>query len=273
MSAHLSRFTASAGRVTLAGAGPGDPELITLKLAHRLAEADVILIDRLVNPEIVKALAKPEALCVYVGKKGYSDESISQQTINDLLVLHALSGKQVVRLKGGDVAFFSNVLDELRTLTAHHIPFEIIPGITAASGASAYSGVPLTARGAAKAVRFLSFEDNATLTEAQWTDLASTTDTLVFYMGARNISRLMMHFQQFASTSKSVMVVERATTPEQRIFTGSTHASVFEWLPEDVQTPALIIVGEVVRFQSEFDWFTPEHGNATEHPLTTTLAG
>ncbi len=130
------------GKVILAGAGPGDPELITLKLQQRLAVADVIIVDRLVNPEIIDRFADKNALTLMTGKQGYHDGSVAQDDINKLMVGHARNGKTVLRLKGGDVAFYSNVLDELLSLHEHEIPFEIIPGITAGSGASAYTGIP-----------------------------------------------------------------------------------------------------------------------------------
>jgi siroheme synthase len=123
-----------------------DPELITVKLANVLQQADVILTDRLVNPEIITQHARPDAKIITTGKQGYNEASMSQDEINQLLVNYALEGSNVVRLKGGDVAFFSNVLDELMVLQKNNISFEIIPGITAASGASAYAGIPLTAR-------------------------------------------------------------------------------------------------------------------------------
>src|SRR5215831_10236075 len=137
----------SNGKVVIAGAGPGDAELITIKLQKRLKEAEVIITDRLVNPAIIEENAKKDVEVIFTGKQGYHDGSVSQEEINKLIVQHALAGKKVLRLKGGDVAFFSNVLDELRCLTVNEIEFEIIPGITAASGASAYAGIPLTARG------------------------------------------------------------------------------------------------------------------------------
>src|SRR6185436_4386288 len=121
------------GKVILASAGPGDAELITLKLQRRLAEAEVIIADRLVNPLIIENNASKDAVVIHAGKQGYNDASFVQEDINELILQHALEGKTVLRLKGGDVAFFSNVLDELKTLAENEIEFEIIPGITAAA--------------------------------------------------------------------------------------------------------------------------------------------
>ena len=143
------------GKVILIGAGPGDPELLTLKAARWLQQADVVLTDRLVSKEILETHVGVNAEVVYVGKQCRKGESTPQATINELLVEYAQQGKLVVRLKGGDVSIFSNILDELQTLFEKAIPYEIVPGITAALGAAAYSGMPLTARGYSTAVRFL----------------------------------------------------------------------------------------------------------------------
>src|SRR6187401_3050874 len=131
----------SEGFVTLAGAGPGDAELITLKLQKRLTEADVIITDRLVNPDIISSHARKDALILFAGKQGYNDSSFSQEQVTTLIIEHAQQGKKVLRLKGGDVAFFSNVLDELHALTGKHRPCERMPGSTATWGASAYAGI------------------------------------------------------------------------------------------------------------------------------------
>ena len=135
------------GKVILAGAGCGDPELLTLKAAKYLQQADVVITDRLVSQTILDTHVPKDVPIIYVGKQNLKSGSTSQEEINQLILEQALEGKLVVRLKGGDIAFFSNILDELATLIAHEIPYEMVPGITAASGASAYAGIPLTARG------------------------------------------------------------------------------------------------------------------------------
>jgi uroporphyrin-III C-methyltransferase len=181
----------SKGKVILAGAGPGDTELITIKLSKALQQADVIITDRLVNPDIIKNYARPDARIIIAGKQGYNDTSVSQEEINQFLINYATEGYTIVRLKGGDVAFFSNVLDELIALQKNNISFEIIPGITAASGASAYAGIPLTARGYSQAVQFLTFNPNSYYSSERWKELAKSNDTLVFYMAAKNINDLV----------------------------------------------------------------------------------
>src|SRR5215471_1865362 len=160
--------------VVLAGAGPGDADLITIKLQKRLQRADVIITDRLVNPAIINAYKSAEAQVILTGKQGYHDGSISQEQINELIVRHALAGKKVLRLKGGDVAFFSNVLDELRCLAINQMAFEIIPGITAASGASGYAGIPLTARGFSRGVQILTVHKCSHYTPEMWKQLANS---------------------------------------------------------------------------------------------------
>src|SRR6185437_7969002 len=143
------------GKLVIAGAGPGDPELLTVKSARHLQQADVVLTDRLVSDEILTRYVNPNAEIIHVGKQCRRGISTPQQTINELIVYHCLLGKLVVRLKGGDVSIFSNILDELETVVSNNIPYEIIPGVTAALGAAATAGIPLTARGYATSVRFL----------------------------------------------------------------------------------------------------------------------
>lgn len=171
-----------AAKVILIGAGPGDPELITLKAVKYLQQADVVLTDRLVSEALLKEHVNSGAEIIFTGKESGSPKSVAQQHINDLLVRYYYEDKLVVRLKGGDVAFFSNVLDELLTLIKHDIPYEIVPGITAASGASAYAGMPLTARGYADSVRFITCHSKEERPESYWQELAATSDTLVLYM-------------------------------------------------------------------------------------------
>src|ERR1700730_1266727 len=172
------------GKVIISGAGPGDPELVTIKTVRWLQQAEVILTDRLVSAEILNLYANPKAEIIYVGKQCGRGASTPQSTINQLLVQYAKSGKLVVRLKGGDVSVFSNILDELKILVQYKIPYAIVPGITAGLGAAAYSGIPLTARGLSNAVRFLTYYKTDVLDSDYWKDLADTDDTLVFYMSS-----------------------------------------------------------------------------------------
>jgi len=174
-------------KVIIAGAGPGDPELITLKTFRALENADVIITDRLVSPEIFSRFVSAKTEIIYAGKESRRVNSTSQISINAMLVEEWRKGKNVVRLKGGDVSIFSNILDELQTLTHNKIPYEIIPGVSAALGAAAYAGIPLTARNHATAVRFLTWYDESIITNETWKELAHTSDTLVFYMSGEKV--------------------------------------------------------------------------------------
>jgi uroporphyrin-III C-methyltransferase len=247
------------GKVILAGAGPGDADLITVKLQKRLAEANVIITDRLVNPEIITAHAKKEVLVVQAGKQGYSDDSYPQEEINQLIIEHALAGKKVVRLKGGDVAFFSNVLDELIALQENNIPFEIIPGITAASGASAYTGIPLTARGFAQGVQFITYNPNSDHTIEKWKALAANDDTLVFYMAGKNTVTLIESLLLYArQPGTPLAVIEQACTPHQQVHISTLENSIRDLRDKTLSSPSLIIVGEVVKLHHRFNWFNAD---------------
>ena len=157
---------------------------------------------------------RPEVQVVFIGKQGGNPDSTSQETINQLLVKYASEYNLVVRLKGGDVAFFSNVLDELETLIAHQIPYEIIPGVTSASGASAYAGIPLTARNYATAVRFLTYTNPENIGSNSLKEWAETNDTLIFYMSSRSLNSLLNRLiENNIANDKWVAVIEQATTP------------------------------------------------------------
>ncbi|MFY7839810.1 MAG: uroporphyrinogen-III C-methyltransferase [Lacibacter sp.] len=258
------------GKVIIAGAGPGDAELITIKLQKRLAQADVIFVDRLVNPEITDLYARPDALVLMTGKQGYHDGSVAQDDINKLLVGHAQNGKTVLRLKGGDVAFFSNVLDELQSLSEANIPFEIIPGITAASGASAYAGIPLTARGYAKAVQFITFNPCSFYTREQWKAWASSSDTLVFYMAARNLEGLAELFLRHTKKPHTALaVIEQATTAHQRVHVSTIANVKSDFAGVQFSSPSLVIIGDVVQLHEQFNWYAANKAGSVFNELVT----
>ncbi len=244
------------GKVILAGAGPGDAELITVKLQRRLGEADVIITDRLVNPDIISLHGKKDAEIILAGKQGYNDASVSQIEINQLIVQHASEGKTVLRLKGGDVAFFSNVLDELQSIVEAGIEFEIIPGITAAAGASAYAGIPLTAREYSQGVQLLTFNPNSYYSSEKWKSLAHTNDTLVFYMAAKNITdlaELLLRYTRKAQTP--LAVIEQATTVHQQVHITTLQNCAADFAGKQFSSPSLVIVGDVVNLHKQFNWF------------------
>jgi len=258
------------GKVILAGAGPGDPDLITVKAANYLQRADVVLTDRLVSKVILTRYVKPSAEIIEVGKQCRRGISTPQKTINDLLVKYALQGKFVVRLKGGDVSFFSNILDELEVLVANEIAYEIVPGVTAASGAAAYGGMPLTARDHATAVRFLTYYKSTVVSEDYWQELANTDDTLVFYMSSETLDALVEKLIKYRiDESKQLAVIEQATTAYQQVYTSSLYAYAEKLKGQKFLSPSLVIIGKVVGLQEQFKWF--EGSDAREYyfkPLT-----
>jgi uroporphyrin-III C-methyltransferase/precorrin-2 dehydrogenase/sirohydrochlorin ferrochelatase/uroporphyrin-III C-methyltransferase len=243
------------GKVIFAGAGPGDPELLTCKAARFLREADVIITDRLVSESILETFARKDALILHAGKQRDKEGSTPQQVINELLVGYALEGKLVVRLKGGDPTIFSNILDELQSLLKYQIDYEIIPGITAATGAAAYAGIPLTARNYADAIRILTLHKPELMNESDWKDLAKTDDTLVFYMSGINLDLLVENLTGHGiSGEKFISIIEQATTPMQRV----TTYPIQEFVAGKKQTrwisPTLVIIGKVAALQEQFQW-------------------
>jgi len=252
----LLAATLTKGKVIIAGAGPGDPELITIKLQKALAIADVIISDRLVNPAIIQLNAQPNATVILVGKQGYSELSISQDEINAIIVENSLKGQNVLRLKGGDVAFFSNVLDELFSLKANDLEYEIIPGITAAAGASAYTGIPLTARGFSQGVQWITFNPSANYRPEKWKYLAATNDTLVFYMASKNVIDLAELLTRYMGKKDvPLAIVEQATTQYQKVNISSLKKCAVDFKHLQFSSPSLVIVGEVVSLYHQFNWF------------------
>lgn len=242
------------GKVILAAAGPGDPELITVKAVRYLQVADTVLTDRLVSNEILKLYVNPSAEVIYVGKQCRRGNSTPQETINELIREHALQGKLVVRLKGGDVSVFSNILDELQVLKENNIPYEIVPGVTSALGAAAYAGIPLTARGYATAVRLLTYYKSDIVADEYWKDLATTKDTLVFYMSAETVDGIVSKLiKNGVAEDTFIAVIEQATTPLQQVHTCNIYD--FTQLPDRPFTsPSLVIVGRVVALHEQFAW-------------------
>jgi uroporphyrin-III C-methyltransferase len=260
--------------VIIAGAGPGDPELITAKAIRHLGSADIILTDRLVSDTILQLYANKKAEIIYVGKQCRKGASTPQAAINRLMVEYALSGKKVVRLKGGDVSVFSNILDELEVLKTYNIPYEIVPGITAALGAAAYAGMPLTARDYSTAVRLLTYYKKDIITDAYWKDLATTTDTLVFYMSAETVGEVVEHLIQNGITEDvHIAVIEQATTPLQRVYTCPVHQFKSEYAQHLFISPSLVVIGKVVALHAQFGWINNSiHAGSYFTPLTSILS-
>jgi uroporphyrin-III C-methyltransferase len=255
------------GKVILAGAGPGDPELLTVKALRWLQRADVVVADRLVSPEILRGYTRADARIILVGKESHSAVSTPQTEINRLLVELAMEGKLVVRLKGGDVSIFSNVLDELQALAGLGIPYELVPGVTAALGAAAYAGIPLTARGYSQAVRFLTNYQPWTADEAWWRDLAQTSDTLVFYMSSASLDILVENLlARGIEADKWIAVIEQATTPMQRVTAMPVHNYPAVAGGKKYASPTLVIIGRVAALHSDFQWLADSRSSELYFP-------
>lgn len=251
------------GKVVLAGAGPGDPELITIKAVRWLQKAEIVLADRLVSSQIIDDYVSSAAEVIPVGKQCGRGVSTPQSCINELLVKYAEKGKLVVRLKGGDVSIFSNILDELKVLAENNIPYEIIPGITAATGIAAFAGIPLTARNYSKGVRFLTYYKSDVLPDEYWKELAGTDDTLVFYMSSETASEVVRKLTSHnISAGKLLAVVEQGTTPNQQVAITNLYEYSNSTVNRKLVSPSLLIIGRVVQLHQQFKWL--ENGLNTE---------
>ena len=245
------------GEVYLIGAGPGDPDLVTFKALRLLQKADVVLYDRLVNPAIVD-MARKDAERYYVGKQR-ADHAVPQDRINQWLVDLARAGRCVARLKGGDPFIFGRGGEEIALLTENRIPFQVVPGVTAASAAACYAGIPLTHRDHAQSVRFVTGHTRDGKLEHDWASMQSPSETLVFYMGLVGLPIICEELQRHGRPARTpIALVEKASTPDQRVLTGTlaTMAAVVE--REQPGAPTLIIVGDVVSLHRELQWFRTE---------------
>lgn len=249
----LLEWKAPKGEVYLVGAGPGDPELLTLKALRLMQQADVIIYDRLVSPAILE-LCRRDADKIYVGK-ARSNHSVPQEGINALLVEYAAQGKRVCRLKGGDPFIFGRGGEEIQELFAAGVAFQVVPGITAASGCSAYAGIPLTHRDYAQSVRFLTGHLKEGSPELPWKELVYENQTLVLYMGLVGLEKicaqLIAHGQR---PNMPVALISKGTTPEQKVVVG-TLADIASKVSEyQIQAPTLTIIGEVVSLREQLQW-------------------
>ncbi|MFT5693880.1 MAG: uroporphyrin-III C-methyltransferase/precorrin-2 dehydrogenase/sirohydrochlorin ferrochelatase, partial [Oceanicoccus sp.] len=247
------------GEVYLVGAGPGDPDLLTFKALRLMQKADVVLFDRLVSDEIIE-LTRRDADRIYVGK-ARSKHAVAQSDINSLLVTLAKEGRRVLRLKGGDPFIFGRGGEEIEELAQHGIPFQVVPGITAASGCAAYAGIPLTHRDHAQSVRFVTGHLKDGSIDLPWSDLTNKQQTLVFYMGLVGLPVICSQLIKHGCDAKTpIALIQQGTTLKQRVYVGTLDTMAEKIAALDIKPPTLLIIGAVVRLREKLSWLKETDG-------------
>ncbi|HET8731063.1 MAG TPA: siroheme synthase CysG, partial [Moraxellaceae bacterium] len=260
--AHLREAFARAeptpvGEVYLVGAGPGDPDLLTFRALRLMQQADVVVYDRLVSQPILD-LCRRDAHFIYVGK-ARSDHAVPQEGINQLLVELAQEGKRVCRLKGGDPFIFGRGGEEISELASAGVPFQVVPGITAASGCAAYSGIPLTHRDYAQSVRFVTGHLKDGSPELPWSELIHEQQTLVLYMGLTALETICQRLVEHGmAPDMPVALVSHGTTPRQKVVVGTLADIAGKVAGSGIGAPTLTIVGRVVELRDQLNWFQPD---------------
>ncbi|MDD2760700.1 MAG: siroheme synthase CysG [Methylomonas sp.] len=246
--------SAPKGEVYLIGAGPGDPDLMTFRALRLMQQADVIVYDRLVSEAILE-MARRDAEKIYVGKQR-SQHSLPQESINELLANLAVSGKRVARLKGGDPFIFGRGGEEIETLMQRGITFQVVPGITAASGCASYAGIPLTHRDHAQSCTFVTGHLKDGSINLNWKQLAAPGQTIVIYMGLVGLEHICQSLMEHGCPpSHPIAIIQQGTTPHQRVVTGTLSDISQKVEHADIKPPSLIIVGTVVTLHEKLSWF------------------
>lgn len=249
----LDAWQTPKGEVYLVGAGPGDPELLTLKALRLMQQSDVVIYDRLVSDPILE-LCRRDADKIYVGKSR-SNHSVPQDGINQLLIRYANEGKRVCRLKGGDPFIFGRGGEEIQELFTENISFQVVPGITAASGCAAYAGIPLTHRDYAQSVRFLTGHLKYGSPELPWKELVYENQTLVVYMGLVGLETICKQLIAYGQReTMPVALVSKGTTAEQKVVVGTLSNIISKVHKHDIQAPTLTIIGDVVQLREKLQW-------------------
>ena len=242
------------GEVYIVGAGPGDPELLTFKALRLMQQADIVFYDALVSPQVLD-LCRRDADKVYVGKKR-SNHAVAQLGINELLINEAKKGRRVVRLKGGDPFIFGRGGEEIESLRAHGVPYQVVPGITAANAAASYAGIPLTHRDHSQSVRFVTGFLKAGVPNEKFENLLDTNETVVFYMGLHSLERLTEGLIEAGRSSETpIAIVSNASMPNQQVLTGTLASIVERQEQAQLPTPALLIMGDVVALHHDLAWY------------------
>lgn len=265
MSNHSASTSPGTGRVYLVGAGPGDPELLTLRAVRLLQQTEVIVYDHLVSSAVLD-FASPGAERIYAGKRR-NEHTMRQEQINALLIKLATEGKQVVRLKGGDPFIFGRGGEEMQALAAHGIAFEVVPGITAASGVSSYAGIPLTHRDYAQSCLFVTGHLKDGTADLDWPSLVRPHQTVVIYMGLGGLSEICRQMMAHgAAASLPIAVVQDGSIATQKVVTGTLADMPERVARHRLKSPCLTIIGEVVTLHEALAWFNPPLNSATVSP-------
>jgi uroporphyrin-III C-methyltransferase/precorrin-2 dehydrogenase/sirohydrochlorin ferrochelatase len=254
------------GEVYLVGAGPGDPDLVTFRALRLMQKADVVLYDRLTGDRIM-SLVRREAERIYVGKRP-DDHELPQPEISALLVRLARQGRRVLRLKGGDPFMFGRGGEEIEALAEHGVPFQVCPGVTAAIGASAYAGIPLTHRDHAQACVFVTGHGRDGKIDLDWPALIQPRQTVAIYMGLRNLEALTAEFiARGASPDLPAAIVDNATRTDQRVIVGALGTLAAKARAAELKGPSIVILGSVVSLRDKLDWYAPASAGGPHGPL------